>query len=390
MALQRRHPLLRAKIVAGTPPRFTSQGVPPIALEVVERKAEESWQQHVEAELDRPFNSDPGPLVRFILVRGEHRSELLCSYDHLIGDAHSGIFALRDLLQVMASQDQHLPELAPRPAYEELIGPMVPGTRLLGAAVRRGSSALLRLSPTLNTLTERLVAPRGMARSSAEGQALYSHRILEPEQLARLLARCREQGSSVHAALGAALLIARAESQGAKKRVTLTLTSALDARERFGVGEDFGLFTTGKTDFFRARGSTPFWELAHRLRSPLQAARKKRSHLRLFRLILEISALTVDISSQPWMERATRLGLHSMLALSNVGRVEIAARYGNLTLEGLGFTGTTAAQFDVVLTAITFAQRLEASFLFNTAHMQREQVEQLASRTWELLAEATR
>jgi phenolphthiocerol/phthiocerol/phthiodiolone dimycocerosyl transferase len=388
VALQRRHPLLQVRIAAGAPPRFTSQGVPAIALEVVERKAEDSWHQHAEAELDRPFDAERGPLIRFVLVRGEHRSELLCSYDHLIGDGLSGTFALRDVLQAMASQP--LAGLALKPAYEELIGPAVPGSRVLGAAVRRGSSALLRLSPALNALTERLVAQQPLARSSTEGRALYVPRALEPEQLARLQVRCREQGSSVHAALGAALLLARAESSGAGKPLRLTLTSALDARERFEVGEDFGLFTTGTTDLFRVRGGEAFWPLAHRLRAPLQAARQRRGHLRLFRLAVEVSALTVDVSVQPWLERATRLGLDSMLALSNLGRVELPTRYGELELEGMSLAATAAAHFDVVLCAATCAQRLESSFLFNTAHLRREQVERLASRTWELLAEAAR
>lgn len=388
VALQRRHPLLQVRIAAETPPRFTSQGVPALALKVVEREAEDSWHQHAEAELDRPFDAERGPLIRFILVRGEHRSELLCSYDHLIGDALSGTFALRDLLRAMASQP--LPELVLKPAYEDLIGPPLPGTRLLGAAMGRGSAALLRVSPALNALAERLVAKRALARSGTEGRALYCHRSLEAEQFARLHARCREKGTSVHGALGAALLLARAESSGARGRVMLTLTSALDARERFEVGEDFGLFTTGKTDLLRVRGGEPFWALANRLRAPLQEARKRRSHLRLFRLAVEMSARTVDVAAQPWLERATRLGLSSMLALSNLGRMGFDTRYGDLELEGMGFAGTLAAHLDVLLTAVTHAQRLESCFLFNTAHMQREQVERLATRTWELLAEAAR
>ena len=120
--------------------------------------------------------------------------------------------------------------------------------------VSRSSSTLLRVSPALNRLSARLDSDSSLETPASEVRSGFVHRRLAPAQTERLLSLCRERQSSLHGLLGAALLLARAESLSAHKASVVTITSALDARERFGVGEDFGLFTTGKTHLMRVRG----------------------------------------------------------------------------------------------------------------------------------------
>src|SRR6218665_2539276 len=122
-ALQSRHPLLQANILAESPPRFSRASVPELPLEVVPREQEGSWLQQVDKQINLPFDASRGPLARFVLVRGGSHSELICGYDHLIGDALSGCFVLRERLRVMAPGGERPPELQSRPAYEDLIGP---------------------------------------------------------------------------------------------------------------------------------------------------------------------------------------------------------------------------------------------------------------------------
>ncbi|OJH33926.1 phthiocerol/phthiodiolone dimycocerosyl transferase family protein [Cystobacter ferrugineus] len=388
--VQRRHPLLQANILAESPPRFSRASVPALPLEVVPREHADSWLARVDQQINLPFDASRGPLARFVLVQGDSHSELICGYDHLIGDALSGCFVLRDLLRAMAPGSERLPELQARPAYEDLIGPPLPGTGVLNTVVSRSSSTLLRVSPALNRLSARLASDSSLETPADKVRSGFVYRRLPPAQTERLLTLCRERQSSLHGLLGAALLLARAESLSERKSSVVTITSALDARARFGVGEDFGLFTTGKTHLMRVRAREELWTLSRQLRAPLVAARKNASHLRLFRSAIEMSSRTVDLAAQPWMQRCTRLGLDSMLGLSNLGRLNLEARYGDLSLEGVGFSGSVASHFDIVLAAATFAQHLDISFLYNPPLMRPEMAERIASRTCEVLAEAAR
>ncbi|WPB75847.1 condensation domain-containing protein [Archangium violaceum] len=388
-AIQRRHPLLRANISPQSPPRFSRSNVPEIPLQVVPRESADSWLAQVQQQINAPFDASRGPLARFVLVQGDSHSELICGYDHLIGDALSGCFVLRDLLKAMEpGSNGPPPPLQDRPAYEDLIGPPLPGTGVLNTVVSRGSSVLMRASPVLNRLSARLDStPETPAQEVRSG---FAYRRVEPARTERLLTLCRENQSSLHGLLGAALLVARTESLAPRKKPVITITSALDARERFGVGEDFGLYTTGKTHLMRLRAQEELWELSRRLRAPLVAARKQPLHLRTFRSAIEMSSRSVDIAAQPWMQRCTRLGLDSMLGLSNLGRLSLDARYGDLTLEGVSFSGSVASHFDIVLAAATFAQHLDISFLYNPPLMAPELAERIASRTLEVLTEAAR
>ncbi|EAU66910.1 phthiocerol/phthiodiolone dimycocerosyl transferase family protein [Stigmatella aurantiaca] len=388
--VRHRHPLLQANILAESPPRFSRSTVPEMPLEVVPREHADSWLEQVNKQINLPFDATQGPLARFVLVQGENHSELICGYDHLIGDALSGCFALRDLLRAMAPSGGRPPELPARPAYEALIGPPLPGTHVLNKVVSRTSSTLLRVSPALNRLSARLSASSTPPPPADKVRSGFVYRRLVPEQTERLLALCREQGSSLHGLLGAALTLARAETLSSDKASVITLTSALDARERFEVGEDFGLFTTGKTHLLRIRKQEEVWGLSRKLRAPLVAARKSATHLKLFRSAIEMSSRTVDLAAQPWMQRATQLGLDSMLGLTNLGRLNLDARYGDLGLEGINFSGSVASHFDIVLAAATFAQRMDISFLYNPPLMAPELAERIASRTCEVLAEAAR
>jgi hypothetical protein len=75
--LRRRHPLIAVRIAAAECGAcFTSVGVPPIPVRVMERASNDDWLREVEREIVIPFDYRVGPFFRCIDLRGRDISDL--------------------------------------------------------------------------------------------------------------------------------------------------------------------------------------------------------------------------------------------------------------------------------------------------------------------------
>lgn len=100
---QRRHPLLRVRIVERKGRFFYSQDdVPRIPLEIVDRRSNDHWREIAEVELNRRFDCETGPLMRCTLLEsapGDVTSELVVSFLHTIIDGTSAVNLVREILE---------------------------------------------------------------------------------------------------------------------------------------------------------------------------------------------------------------------------------------------------------------------------------------------------
>ncbi|WP_419731039.1 condensation domain-containing protein [Lichenicola sp.] len=98
--LQARHPMLCVRIVQqdGRPHFTTPDPVPPIELRIAPRSSDDDWFTAVESEIDRPFDSTLGPLLRLVWLRSETVSELVLVASHCICDGRSMLLLVREIL----------------------------------------------------------------------------------------------------------------------------------------------------------------------------------------------------------------------------------------------------------------------------------------------------
>ena len=99
--LAARHPLLRVRVVQARPGDdrqliLTDEGAGPLPLAIVPRKSDATWQEVATNELNLRFADDSDHLVRFVWVAGRTTSEILLVNHHVLLDALSCAFALRD------------------------------------------------------------------------------------------------------------------------------------------------------------------------------------------------------------------------------------------------------------------------------------------------------
>jgi hypothetical protein len=105
--LQRRHPLLRARVLTAGKKRyfFHFDATGSIPLEVRERATAESWIAVAEEELGHGLDLTAGPLARCRYLAGRSCGDLVLTFHHVVIDATSAVRLIRDLLSLCAGSE---------------------------------------------------------------------------------------------------------------------------------------------------------------------------------------------------------------------------------------------------------------------------------------------
>jgi hypothetical protein len=373
-----RHPLLATRIVEATPKEavFSTDGVPPMALRVVERRSDGQWREEAEHELNTPLPWARGPLVRAVLVRGAERGELLLTFHHSAGDGRSGMNLLRDVLSfsdALARGEPVTPGLeAPPPSVETLFAPQVRGLGAFGRTLKFVGSVVLALGKR----------PRQLPVKDGEAKSRNGllHAVLSAEEGERLRASCRKQGATVHGALCAALLKSVAAEldalEGKAKPRHLGCYSPVDLRDSFKAASPgcVGYFLGMGLTFHRVDGAG----------SPLPVAREVGGRLRELKDSGDIFIATAFQSRQQlgWdVETAARSSPPVAAAVSNLKEVDLPGRFGALTLDGAHFALSSSAWGPApVLTVATHQGRLHLDLTYNVPRVQDEQARRVFER----------
>lgn len=379
-AAQARHPMLRARVVESEGVwRFCSKGVGPIPM-TVERGPESGWLPRVEDDLTQRHPTD-GPLLRVILRQHEDddAATLLMSSHHVIGDGRSGTCLLRDVLQAAGRiAAGEAPGLDPLPCAQPMDDVM--------PAARRGLRGLLHnalfMARTMFLATRNgtPVPVRMEQETPAHSRRARIHPVvLEARTLDTLQARCRSEGTTVHGALAAAMILgilkdhdAEASSDegdgapgtSARTRADADLPSRtvgfgipVDMRGRLDppVGDGLGFYVSMISFEKRLRSDSPFWDLARDIRTCIVDGRRRGD---------DFSASTLSPKLGRWLG-AGRLPPREFVekwekhirgtgGLSNLGRLDIPTQYGALRLDSCHFAFTPSAlgQFSACVAAL--------------------------------------
>ncbi|OCB35416.1 peptide synthetase [Mycobacterium malmoense] len=252
-AAQRRHPLLSAHVEDRPGTRlgfYRAATVAPIALTV---RRTESWEAAVADELSRPFDRSRAPLMRASLLQGPGGSALVLTFDHSLADGISSVLVLKDVVAALNGAD--LPNLPVPQSQEDLVA------RTLGAI------APLELPDDPRMRVPSAIRP-------FDGTQTNVHTMAMPEVDTALLAqRCREERTTVHAALVVAMCRVRAGERGED---FVRVLNPISFRALIGVGGDCGLYIQSTWTGLSPWDGVPFWEQARATTAHLDVARSAR------------------------------------------------------------------------------------------------------------------
>lgn len=276
--VQRSHPLLRVRVTAGDggeggPGPVFHRSDAPVALSLVEEGV--TWQAVAADELARPFARGAAPLVRAALVPGERSCVLVLTFEHSIADGLSAVGVLGDVLAVLNGRT--LPVRPVPPAQEDLIaplaGPAAPDQAPAGQdQAPGGPPEVTGVDPRMGAVSSR--RPFDGALPHVSGVAF------DQVSTRRLVARCRAERTTVHAAICAAATQVAARLQGlgfVRVGSPVSLRHLIDGHGSSdgsgGVGGDVALRIVAARTGFPPGPARPLWDLARDTSAALAPAR---------------------------------------------------------------------------------------------------------------------
>jgi Condensation domain len=314
-ALQRRHPLLSVCIDSNHSriPHFRHVEGEPIPLRVVET-VEMRWELELERELRTQFDPRQAPLMRAVLLYQESKAVFILVAHHSIADGFSLAFAIRDVLEALSGQ--LLDRLPLMPSREEIFG------------LPRGTSTEAR--PASRSSAE---VASSLARDKREALVPQIQRLsLVPFLTSMLQSRAREEGTTVHGALCAALLLAGRQIDRGWHDNPLRVRSSVSIRSLLGLEEHCMLAIGGGEVTVDPEATTKFWELARFMKSELSGVQTRE------RAALPLNAAHRAVLSGMDAQRAPHLlkrAFGGQAMVTNLGRLSFDTVFGRLRLESL-------------------------------------------------------
>ncbi|OLP19728.1 hypothetical protein BST81_04110 [Leptolyngbya sp. 'hensonii'] len=322
--LQARHPLLRVSIhtdLSGSP--YFVEGSAPIPLQVLPRLHSQHWQQRVAQELTQPFDWAIAPLIRIVLLQSPGLSDLLMTCHHTIADGLSAVILLRELLTLM--NQSPLPPAQPLPSALETLLPV----QEPAYPVRVGQTVLARSL----LWVKRLFQPaRPPFHPLANLQLRVQSGSLPPAMTRALLRQCRQEQTTVHAALCAAFLLALAQQESHLHSLHCFSPVNLRPYLTASLAETCGLYIVpARTTHDLTAGQT-FWNIARSLKFQMTG---QLTMEKLQSACRQIQALTAARPDPHTLLEIFTDNLNSDLMVTNLGRLDLPQQAGSLSLEAV-------------------------------------------------------
>jgi NRPS condensation-like uncharacterized protein len=390
--LKKWHPMLNVSIAprrwCGA--RFEYGQSSEISLRVISSEDEKDLIPVIEAECTERFTGK-GPLARCILFRHTRtRSTVMLTLDHAIADGMSGVFAMRDLMLTMGCGDKAGSSLMPLDPAKPVEGYFPKETLGLSGWMKHIAYVARTLK---NDFTAKNVAPCVPDEYAPyDGCRIHlTSREVAPHRLEKLLRCAKSNGVTINSLLLSAKVIATASYQGITEPSTFSVGYDVDMRKRVAppIGDHIGVFLSAIMSSHTAHsGSDPI-----ALAKDIDKA--KETSMRNSELFVGYPKFIQFLNSLLFIFGCGPLGvkvytgifksfpLHA--AISNLGNIDIETRYGNYSIEKIGFAVSSAVWGLVNLFVSTLNGRMILNFTALEPLISREHLSSLADRIMEIL-----
>ena len=382
--IQSRHSLLNSRILAKKNSFYFEAGADKISLLVANKQLLKQWEEVVVKELNQKINSDKN-LLRVTLVNFEEEENicyLITTIHHAIADASSCIQLHSEILTncqkiIEGKVEPNVTQLAQLPSIDKLIPKSFYGVTVKIANalyLLRLKLQLMRYKPT--TLNFEKTAPLEFCSCG------MVHRKLESKLVKRLVEVCRQQKTTVQAALGAAMLFAVAEkTNNQTKNNYFSFRSSVNLRQRLQPqisSDNLGAIASAVLSFHNFQVNDNFWDLARDIKLKLE---KGLANGEAFRQIFTFKSIMKYFLKNPYQSAVSA-------ALTNIGRINIPHNYGQLELEEISFVPAQAAFGGVFAAAVsTFREQMLLNFMYSQPSLSNETIENLADDTISIISD---
>jgi hypothetical protein len=308
-AVQARHPLF-SSYIAGNGykyPSFHQVVAKEIPLRVVKKSSAEQLDIELSEEMYIPFDWTQAPLIRAVLIKDPQAPAIILTAHHAVSDGMSMVLVFRDLLQALSGKP--LAPLQLPPSIDDILGL---------------SEQQAITSPEEENIS--LLQMKQLARPQV------SRLKLSTDLTTRLLKRSREEISSVHGALSAALIRALRKSSANWDNKPVRVRHPSSIRTTLGVTEDSGVYLNAKIITTEHLEAETFWDLARYTKNELR-------HMKTMATVKEgITMLRGhffnDMDPQIMLDHIQH-ALACEMMISNLGQLPYAPDFGDLKIVSL-------------------------------------------------------
>jgi len=384
-AVQSIHPLLNSRII-GTLEHleFTNHGTGKIPLSVVSQGINDNWEDVVREELNKSIDSSQ-VLLRCILLYKQseiNASYLITTVHHAISDGLSSISLQSEILkcyQIMASGDAIDIDCGSAiPPLEELLPKWMKGKKGIG----NGTWFLLKMKVQMLLHKPEQLEPEETVPLESRTCGM-THRFLEKELTQKIIELCRQENTTVHGALCAAMLLTVANkiSREKPRSIKVSCRSYVDLRRRIEPpikNKHMSFLASFLTSFHHLKPQMSFWDLSRDITKDIELGLNTQEFfkpLTIFRKIIEY-----------YIKNPDEFLLTS--GVSNIGLVDISEVYGDLEIEEISFVASDAIfGKNFTVTVATFKDKMLFNFIASKPSLSQETIELLATRVINCLIE---
>jgi hypothetical protein len=312
--VRRRHSALRVCIVddAEAGPAFYSIDNP-IELHAAPAVTGADWRMVVERELNLPFDTVRGPLMRAAALWASDGTSIVLTFHHAIIDALSGTRIHHDVMRALAGDS--LDVLPSLPPVEKMIASFASNPVVVGEGGSRADISSKARAPA----------------AQAPDRFMANLAIVEwnQKETARLLRSCKANGTTVHGAISAA----------ASRHLPTSDANVTRMHCPIDLGRIIGIETTGCGVFIGAgiveiatTRRKSLWGDARDIVDRLQAARSPAAVAGMLQWI------AAEVPPTAGKENVAALFAslpQSSAVISNLGVLPLAVEYGSLRLKAV-------------------------------------------------------
>ena len=319
--VQRRHPLLSVCIKMGenSRPCFRREIAAPIPLRVLQgNNAAQRWALEMELELSIPFDAAQAPLMRAVLLHEANQAVIILVAHHSIADGRSIVFLVRDVLEALSGNVlDSLPLLA---SHEELLG-------------LNGSVAALPAGPKKEESSPVTLSTRPASYVKKESLRPHIKGLrLAPALTSKLRNRARQERTTVHGALSAAMALAAWENYPEFRDAPIRICSPIDTRKLLGLGEDCAVLIDAGVVTLESQMPSDFWDIARESIANLAGAQTMEGVIASRTFLYQ--AIKSDIDVLKAAAICAQGFAHEMM-LTNLGQLPYGTEFGQLRLEAV-------------------------------------------------------
>ncbi len=344
-AMSMKHPFLQAQIIINEN-HYAWYSINPEMEPIVKFEAKitnNSWKNQIIKEFQQPFDIFQGPLIRYIILKGDKDWDLILFCHHVICDAMALSYLMKDIYILLGKQKLSHEQI--QPLYPITLKENIPKKYCVNSGIKQ-------IIKKINSKWEkRAISFRYSDYLGLHKQFWQNHRPyilswqLTEGLTSELVKKCRLEQVTIHTALCTAFRLAQIDIQGNSAKYFSRVASPVNLRNKLSkkVGETFGLYASGIFTKLKRYAALDFWNTARKYHQKL---RKNISHKKIFRIALmgELAPSLVDslffaqegLLNEPITNRLLKLikwdGINSGIMISNLGRFQIPRKSGSYEL----------------------------------------------------------